>query len=128
MSLRSMEWGVREREKERKKEREIFRFSYPTIRPYYKYLMISICLFFKFTTLLPSIILLLFCILFFCFFCFRRNVFCIGKNYIDHVNEVQKASTATVGNYYYYYYYYFCCYCCSYYCSYYCYYYCYYYY
>ena len=28
----------------------------------------------------------------------RRNVFCIGKNYSDHVAEVQKASTATVGD------------------------------
>lgn len=27
----------------------------------------------------------------------RRNVFCIGKNYMDHIAEVQKASTADVG-------------------------------
>ena len=24
-------------------------------------------------------------------------MFCIGKNYIDHIAEVQKATTATVG-------------------------------
>lgn len=27
----------------------------------------------------------------------RRNVFCIGKNYIDHIAEVAKATTALVG-------------------------------